>query len=113
MLKKLFIPVLLFTGVQVMAQAAFKPYEQAIDGTNLTFKMLAIPGGSFKMGTTAGGKEDEKPAHDVKLDPFWIGQYEVTWDLFEPFLYKDYEIAKSKDGKVSPEIDAVTRPTKP
>ncbi|MGJ1316655.1 hypothetical protein, partial [Sphingobacterium multivorum] len=24
----------------------------------------------------------------MKLDPFWMGQYEVTWDLFEPFLYK-------------------------
>ena len=113
MLKRIFIPVLLFAGVQAIAQDKMAPYEQSIEGTNLSFKMVAIPGGSFKMGTVSGGKDDEKPAHDVKIDPFWMGQYEVTWDLFEPFLYKDYEIAKSKEGKVSPEIDAVTRPTKP
>src|SRR5690606_33771027 len=113
MFKKFIIPVFLFAGVQAFAQTKFDHYEQAIEGTSLSFKMMAIPGGSFMMGTESGGKDDEKPAHQVKLDPFWMGQYEVTWDLFEPFLYKDYEIAKSKDGKVSPEVDAVTRPTKP
>ncbi|GAA4176714.1 formylglycine-generating enzyme family protein [Sphingobacterium ginsenosidimutans] len=113
MLKRFLIPVLLFAGVHAIAQKKFDPYEQTIEGTNLSFKMVAIPGGSFKMGSVTGGKDDEKPVHEVKLDPFWMGQYEVTWDLFEPFLYKDYEIAKSKDGKVAPEIDAVTRPTKP
>lgn len=56
MLKRIFIPVLLFAGVHATAQKAFEPYEQPIEGTNLTFKMLAIPGGSFKMGTTSGGK---------------------------------------------------------
>lgn len=113
MLKRFLIPVLLFAGVQAIAQKKDDSYEQVIAGTNLSFKMVAIPGGTFKMGTVRGGRDDERPAHEVKLDPFWMGQYEVTWDLFEPFLYKDYEIAKSTSGQISSEIDAVTRPTKP
>ncbi len=42
MLKRIFIPVLLFAGVHAMAQKAFEPYEQPIEGTNLTFKILAV-----------------------------------------------------------------------
>src|SRR5690606_31721732 len=44
---------------------------------------------------------------------FWMSTYEVTWDLFELFLYKDYEQSKQIEGGVSAEVDAVTRPTKP
>src|SRR5699024_5072556 len=32
--------------------------------------------------------------------------------IFEPFLYKDYELSSSTEP-ISPEVDAVTRPTKP
>jgi formylglycine-generating enzyme required for sulfatase activity len=58
------------------------------------------------------GKADEKPVHEVKLDAFWMGKYEVTWNIFEPFLYLDYEL-KASEVKIPTEVDAVTRPTKP
>jgi formylglycine-generating enzyme required for sulfatase activity len=86
-------------------------YEQKIKGTDLSFTMEAIPGGKFSMGS-AHGKADELPIHTVELDPFWMSTFEITWDLFEPFLYKDYEEIKSIDP-VPSEVDAVTRPTKP
>lgn len=88
-------------------------YTQQVNGTDLKFDMIAVPGGVFKMGSPAqekGRKEDEGPQHPVKLDAFWIGKYEVTWDLFEPFVYKNYELLK---GDVSAEVDAVARPTTP
>ncbi|RZJ77501.1 MAG: formylglycine-generating enzyme family protein, partial [Flavobacterium sp.] len=49
--------------------------------------------------------------HKVKLDAFWMSKLEVTWDIFEPFLYKDYE--KSNSTNISAQVDAVTRPSKP
>lgn len=87
-----------------------KNYQQKINGTKLTFDMQAIPAGEFSMGSK-NGNADELPVHKVKLDAFWMSKLEVTWDIFEPFLYKDYE--KSNSTNVSAEIDAVTRPTKP
>ncbi|TCD08630.1 formylglycine-generating enzyme family protein [Pedobacter frigidisoli] len=96
---------------QNFAQTEFKSYNQSINGTKLTFDMQTIPAGKFKMGSKTG-KPDEQPVHEVQLDAFWIGKYEVTWDIFEPFLYRDFE----KQASISPipaEVDAVTRPTKP
>lgn len=89
----------------------FENYTQEIDGTNLLFTMQAIPGGKFIMGSEKGNA-DEKPLREVELDPFWMSTFEVTWDLFEPFLYKDYELSSSTEP-LSPEVDAVTRPSKP
>ena len=104
----------LLAGMQMAnAQESHEGYTQKIEGTSLEFTMEAIPGGEFTMGSASSKEADEKPAHRVKIDPFWMGTYEVTWNLFEPFLYKDYEITKSIDGEIPAEVDAVTRPTKP
>lgn len=101
---------LLFVNLAI-AQETFEPYTQRIDGTDLQFTMQAIPGGEFLMGSSRGNP-DEQPVHRVKVDPFWIGTHEVTWDLFELFVYKDFELSRG-GGSVPPEVDAVTRPTKP
>lgn len=98
-------------------QAQEKPddYVQDIPGTTLEFTMVGIPAGEFTMGSPeneAGREEDEGPQHQVALDAFWMGQHEITWDLFELFVYKNLETRKS-ESPVSPEADAVTRPTKP
>ena len=101
---------LLFIAFQSLAQQ-HTAYLQKIEGTKLSFEMKAIPGGSFLMGN-ATGNPDEKPVHQVKIDPFWMSKLEVTWDIFEPFLYKDYEIENNLTP-ISSQVDAVTRPTKP
>lgn len=98
-------------GLKTLAQNKFNSYTQKIEGTSLFYDMQAIPGGSFLMGSK-NGNPDEQPVHKVKLDPFWMSKMEVTWDLFELFLYKDYEVSQSLKP-VSADIDAVTRPTKP
>lgn len=105
-----FLP-LVFFAIQATAQEKHEAYTQQIDGTKLSFEMKAIPAGEFLMGSKKG-KPDEQPVHKVKLDPFWMSAVEVTWDIFEPFLYKDYETTHST-GPVPANVDAVTRPTKP
>lgn len=92
-------------------QSPHQAYTQQIDGTKLSFEMKAIPAGQFAMGSKQGA-DDEKPVHQVKIDAFWMGAMEVTWDIFEPFLYKDYEKTHST-AAIPANVDAVTRPTKP
>jgi len=104
---------LMVANVVSNAQLKHERYIQRLEGTDLEFSMEAIPGGTFMMGSNNADKEDEKPVHQVELDPFWMGTYEVTWDLYEPFVYKDLEQTIALDGKVASEVDAVTRPTKP
>ena len=47
--------------------------------------MVRIAGGSYTMGSDSG-REDEHPAHQVKLEAFWLDRYEVTNARFAAFL---------------------------
>ena len=52
----------------------------------VSFKMVRVQGGTFTMGATAeqGGDAngDEKPAHKVTLSNYYIGETEVTQELW-------------------------------
>lgn len=60
-----------------------KPGRVFRDCPDLCPEMVVIGAGQFKMGAS-GGKDDERPVHDVKIaKPFAIGTHEVTfaeWD---------------------------------
>jgi formylglycine-generating enzyme required for sulfatase activity len=45
-------------------------------------EFVGIPKGCFKMGSN-NGDSDEKPVHEVCLDAFGIGKYEVTFDEWD------------------------------
>ncbi len=107
MLKRL---LLLFIPTITFAQSEFKPYSQKINGTSLSFELVPVKGGEFIMGNNQGA-DDEKPEHKVEVSPFWMSAFEVTWDLFEPFVYKDLE--KTQSSSISAEVDAISRPSKP
>lgn len=56
-----------------------------VDG--ISYEMIPVPGGSFKMGSVAkkekaGGFNYDKPAHYVSLRPFKIGKTEVSQALW-------------------------------
>jgi formylglycine-generating enzyme required for sulfatase activity len=48
--------------------------------------MVAVEGGTFTMGSNTIAN-DEKPAHKVTLDDFYIGKYEVTYSEFLRFMH--------------------------
>ncbi len=49
--------------------------------------MVKIPVGSFRMGTKSGkAGKDEKPEHEVFLDHYWIGKYEMTLGQYNRFI---------------------------
>ena len=47
--------------------------------------MIRVPGGSFTMGANDGAA-DERPLHDVKVNPFWMDRTEVTNEEFARFV---------------------------
>jgi len=102
------------------AQADMRTYTNALPGTDVTYEMVAVPGGEFTQGSAEaekGRKPDEGPQHKVKISPFWMGKYEVTWDMYLLFMYTDDE-RKLRETHPTPEevnkvSDAVTRPSKP
>ena len=96
-----------YTLAQTGNQAALQPYEETIPGSTVKFNMMPVPAGSFTMGSAANEaihKPEEGPARKVKLDAFWMGAREVTYDEFLLFFNDDNT---SRDS----EVDAVTRPT--
>jgi formylglycine-generating enzyme len=49
--------------------------------------MVWIPGGEFTMGTDSDlGWPDEKPAHRVRVDGFWMDEHDVTNAEFAKFV---------------------------
>ena len=60
--------------------------------------MVYVPPGTFSMGSE-DGNDNEKPAHEVSLDGFWIDQTEVSNEQFEKFVSDTgYETTAEKEG---------------
>ncbi|RYF75084.1 MAG: formylglycine-generating enzyme family protein [Cytophagaceae bacterium] len=95
----------------------FASYTQVITGSNQTYPMQAIPGGTYLMGSPAtekGRKPDEGPQHKVTIEPFWMGKYEITWDIYDLFTTKNIEkemAARYPEGADLSKTDATTRPS--
>ncbi len=56
--------------------------------TQTGITMVRIPAGTFTMGD-AGGEDDEKPAHAVTLQPFYMDIHEVTQESFQALMGKN------------------------
>lgn len=62
-------------------------------------RMVLIPAGEFRMGSYDGDAE-EKPAHQVSLDVFYMDKYEVTNKLFDAFVRAmGYRTTAEREGK--------------
>jgi formylglycine-generating enzyme required for sulfatase activity len=101
-------------------EGEMKPYTATIPGSEISFEMLPIPGGKFKMGSPEnepGHKPDESPQHEVEIAPFWMEKFTVTWNEFELFMYPNEEKKARETKKLDPALnaltDAVTHPTQP
>ncbi len=99
---------------KIVAAAAAdpKPYTATIPNSDVSFRMVPIPGGEFRMGTPdseKGHRKDEAPVHPVKVAPFWMSAHEVTWDEYRLFMFAKQAGETTKDER----IDAVSRPTRP
>jgi formylglycine-generating enzyme required for sulfatase activity len=65
------------------------PYKATIPGTTVTFEMLPIPCGVFKLGSPDGEKgraKNEGPQVEIEVAPFWMGKHEVSWNEYERYM---------------------------
>ena len=64
--------------------------NQVITVGKVSFTMVQVDGGTFQMGATReqwrDAYESEKPAHQVTLSPYFIGETEVTQGLWEAVM---------------------------
>lgn len=94
---------------------AMAPYTDKIPGTKVSFPMTPIPGGEFVIGSPETEKErlaNEGPQRTVTIEPFWMGSFEVTYDMYEIFRDKDKDSDSTRSASAY-KIDAVTRPSPP
>ena len=81
------------TAEQVMSENHLntsEPNGQTFMVKGVEFKMIKVEGGTFSMGATSEQEYDalscEKPVHSVTLSDYYIGETEVTQELWEAVM---------------------------
>jgi len=111
----IFLLLILFHK-EIIAQ---ENYIEQIQGNDYKLPMQFIPSGSFKMGSPKfeqGHFGDEGPQHQVSVDGFWMGQFEITWDLYNLFVSRELDgnqISNAEDSEVNINVDGVSGATTP
>ena len=71
-------------------QGNTEPSEQTFMVNGVEFKMIKVEGGTFSMGATSEQEDDgfgrEKPVHSVTLSDYYIGETEVTQELWKAVM---------------------------
>ena len=99
----------------------FANYTEYIPKSSVSFNMVAIPGGTFKMGSPVDEpfrKTDEGPVREVELSPFFMAEIEVTWDEYLAFYVQTAAEGRSTDteglrNKSNALTDAISGATPP
>lgn len=90
----------------------FEAYDQAVPDSDTSLRMVPIQAGEFSMGTPsdeAGRNVDEGPMRTVRIEAFWMGAREVSWDAFRQFMLREADVYVDPDGVAA----AVSSPTPP
>ena len=98
----------------VVKEATSEIIDAKIPATEVSFKMALIPAGSFQMGSPEAEENreaDEGPQMEIKVESFYIGVHEVTFDEFNIFREKELDVAP--EGRADWDADAFARPSPP
>ena len=99
---------------------AFEDFTETVPGTGASLRMIAIPGGTFLMGSPESEplrRSDEGPQRRVTLSPFFMSEVEVTWDQYWAFCAETMSEGHTPPEQIYavnnlyPDIDAVSGPT--
>jgi formylglycine-generating enzyme required for sulfatase activity len=86
-------------------------FTQRLPGTTVEFDMVLIPGGVVKVAD-AGAPGAPGNVREVQVRPMYVSATEVTWDVYDVFVYRlDETDAAPPPDRNAPE--AATRPSKP
>ena len=97
-----------------LAPADAQAFTQSIPESDVTFDLVPIPGGKFKIGSPDAEKDREKhegPQFEVEIEPFYMGKYEVTQAEYNLFLNNYPRLEKAPPIADDKLVDAVTYPT--
>jgi sulfatase modifying factor 1 len=94
-------------------------YDETIPGTDVTFRMIPVPGGTFRMGSGAdeeGRSSDEGPQFEVTVAPVWMGRCEVSWQEYKAYmaacdLFKSLQATGTRVVTDANQADAITAPS--
>jgi formylglycine-generating enzyme required for sulfatase activity len=114
----LFLLLLAASSPICSQEGTLQDFTQHLGGSDLTLDMVAIPSGSFSMGSDLSEQErnsDEGPVHTVSLNAFWMSKYEITWELYHLFVNRaiDDSIDPRAPKEVQVDIDAISGATIP
>jgi formylglycine-generating enzyme required for sulfatase activity len=112
-------PKEIFTEPEAVTE--FSSFTEKIPNSSVSFKMIAIPGGKFKMGSPAKEpyrNEDEGPVREVELSRFFMAEVEVSWDEYLAFYSQTSSEGRSTDTEAMKstakrETDAISGATPP
>ncbi|MEC3965731.1 formylglycine-generating enzyme family protein [Flagellimonas halotolerans] len=93
-------------------------YAEHLPGTTATVEMIAIPSGTFQMGSPQnepGRKPDEGPVREIEMNGFWMSKLEITWELYNLFVERAIDDLdnEKRAGDVQWDTDAVSGATTP
>ncbi|WP_310684530.1 SUMF1/EgtB/PvdO family nonheme iron enzyme [Aliifodinibius sp. S!AR15-10] len=129
-MKRLIFKIFLWVGVvfsfalsgqkKAGITSEFIPYSQKVPGSELGIELVPVTGGTFLMGSPVqetGREADEGPQHQVKVDSFWMGKYEIPWEVYDHFrtVHIDSFLVQetSSRGAAGINTDAISQPTPP
>ncbi len=94
---------------------SFIPYTVKLLNVEMGIDLVPIAAGQFTMGSPGNEKDrhpDEGPQVQVKIDAFWMGKYEIPWDIYELYIYQSGDVTKVKND-LKETVDGITRPSPP
>lgn len=97
---------------------SFESFREKVPGTSVSFEMVAIPDGTFEIGSPeseAYRNEDEGPVKQVTISKFWMGKTEVSWNEYLAFFNATSSEGRTESTEILEEqnLDAITGPTPP
>ncbi|NQU80124.1 MAG: SUMF1/EgtB/PvdO family nonheme iron enzyme [Bacteroidetes bacterium] len=96
----------------------FENFVERIPGTTVSFEMITIPDGAFKIGSTDSesfSNPNEWPEKTIKISKFWMGKTEVCWNEYLAFFNATGSEGRKEFTKQmnNADVDAITGPTPP
>jgi formylglycine-generating enzyme required for sulfatase activity len=98
---------------------AFENFTEQIPGSGVSFRMIAVPGGEYTMGSPEKEplREGDEIQKTVKINNFFIAEVEVTWNEYMEFYRQTASEGRTTDteGTRAKEagVDAISGATPP
>jgi len=91
-------PKEIFTAPALVS--GFSNFMEKIPGSQVSFNMVAIPGGKFRMGSPPDEpfrKENECREREVEISPFFMAETEVSWDEYLAFYAQTATVERTSE----------------